>query len=123
MSLLQALRSAQTLASMVLASFVLVLSVAAVSPVLHPQGLAMVCSSGGAMKLVEVEGNAATTTTQLSCPLCLVPGALPPAPKAVWFGRVAVATTVTPWTSAHVARLLGAALPARGPPDLFNASA
>ena len=118
MSLLQALRSAQTLSRLVLASFVLVLAVAAASPILHTQGLEMVCSSGGINKLVDADGNPASGVVQLDCPLCAAPGAPPPVPMGVRLRQTALATWATPWQTSPVARLLGAALPARGPPRL-----
>ena len=118
MSLLQALRSAQTLSRLVLASFVLVLAVAAASPILHPQGLEMVCSSGGITKLVDADGNTTSAAAQLDCPLCAAPGAPPPAPMGVRLRQTTLTNWAAPWQTSPVARLLGAALPARGPPRL-----
>ena len=115
---LQSLRSARNLVRLVLASFVLVVTVAAASPVLHPQGLEMVCSGGGVMKLVDADGNTSSVISQLDCPLCAAPGGPPSAPHTAWIGQAAQGGWIAPWQTFPVARLLGAALPARGPPHL-----
>ena len=49
---LQTLRSLRWLARLVLAWFVLALGVAIASPLVKPQGIELVCASGGAMKLI-----------------------------------------------------------------------
>jgi hypothetical protein len=118
MNLLQILRSAHQLSRLVLASFVLVVTVAAGSPVLHPRGLEMVCSSGGITKLVDADGSTASGIAQLDCPLCAAPGAPPPAPMGLRLRQTTLAKWAAPWQTSPVARLLGAALPARGPPRL-----
>ena len=49
---MQTLRHAHLLARFVLVWFVCALGVAVASPMVHPQAMELVCSSGGAVKLL-----------------------------------------------------------------------
>jgi hypothetical protein len=112
---MQRLRSAHSLARLVLAWFGLVLGLAAAAPLVQPTGLQVVCSPAG-VKLVAPSdgGEGPASVSGLDCPLCMVvapppvrTAATPPhpgvaAPQAIRAGRVAARPA--------------APLPARGPP-------
>ena len=118
MNLLQTLRSARYLVRLVLASFVLVVGFAAASPVLHPQGMALICSGSGAMKLVDPDGSGETQSVrfQMDCPLCAGSSALPPVPVALIVPAQQSCDLACSVFATRVAQPVGAALPARGPP-------
>lgn len=91
--MLHALRSARSVARLVLAGFVVAMGVAVAAPVLHPaQALERICSGSGEMRWVPAAfaGPAAADATvapasasghhTLDCPLCLSPA---PPPRAV----------------------------------------
>lgn len=114
------LRSSLILVRLALAWFVLTLGVATAAPLLHPVTMTAVCSeSGTRMVMVDADGapvSAHGSGHTLDCPMCL-PAAIPPGFSA---GEVPVlqpqACAVHPFVSAHVAALVGAPLPPRGPP-------
>lgn len=116
--MLHALRTSTLLARLVMVWFVLALGVAIASPIVHPQSMEVVCSAGGAMKLVATgeDGQAATSMHTLDCALCLVTGA--PGPRAVSPPHMPqpLAHALRPIAAAHIAALVGAPLPPRGPP-------
>ena len=91
---MQALRNASFLARLVLAWFALSLGAAVASPVLHPQGVQLVCSAGGALKLVlpADDGQAPQVRSGMDCPLCVSVDAPPAAQWAAgmapWLARV-----------------------------------
>lgn len=116
------LRTSLSFARLALAWFVLTLGVASAAPLLHPVTMTMVCSeSGTRMVMVDADGAPAASHGAghtLDCPMCLpaaiAPGfatpALPaPAPQPC---------AAHPFVSAHIAALVGAPLPPRGPPRL-----
>lgn len=116
---MQALRNAALLTRFVLVWFALSIGVAVASPVFKPQAMELVCSGGGAMKLLlkDADGEAGASGVTLDCPLCasLAP---PPVPfEAVSVQPVAPAAWLP---HADPAALAGAAPPpARGPPLVF----
>ena len=115
-------RSSLTLVRLVLAWFVLTLGVANAAPLLHPVTLTIVCSESGArMVMVDDDGAPAAAHGSghtLDCPMCL-PAALPPGFAAQAFAPApAQACAIHPFASAHIAALVGAPLPPRGPPRL-----
>lgn len=116
--MLHALRSSTALARLVMAWFVLALGVAVASPIVAPQSMQVVCSAGGAMKLVVAgeDGQATASAHTLDCALCLVTGA--PGPRAVVQPDLPqpLAYALRPMAAAHIAALVGAPLPPRGPP-------
>lgn len=119
---MHALRTSLVLARLTLAWFVLTLSIAGASPFVHPKAMEIVCSAGGAMKIVMLgdEGPAAETSQHtLDCSLCLVPTL--PIPKAQTSVSMPqpLAHALTPIVAAHIAALVGAPLPPRGPPFLI----
>lgn len=114
---MQRLRNASLLARLVLAWFTLAMGVAAAAPVLKPQSVELLCSGGGAMKLLvkDADGKPASAHV-LDCPLCAV-GDLPllvtlaqpllPQPQHV----------LAPQAQApRAGRFAGSPPPARGPP-------
>ena len=117
---MNALRASSTLARLVLAWFVLALGVAVAAPLVQPTSVEVVCSAGGAMKIVVIDddGNAVQMAQgSLDCPMCLPAAptpstnharanhALPREPKAPFVAATRVTTTA------------GAPLPPRGPPS------
>lgn len=116
------LRSSLTLARLVLAWFVLTLGVATAAPLLHPVTMTVVCAESGT-KMVMVDADGAPVTAHgsghtLDCPMCL-PAALPAGFVASDMPSLtAQACAIHPFVSAHVAALVGAPLPPRGPPVL-----
>ena len=119
---MQTLRHAQQLARLVLVWFMCALGVAVASPMVHPQAMEMVCSSGGAVKLLVKTANGVQEmgAHALDCPLCLFGGA--PPPQAAPTSAALVQPLAYVLRSIPAARLVArtaAPLPARGPPTLF----
>ncbi|MDA8455968.1 DUF2946 family protein [Acidovorax sp. GBBC 3334] len=106
----------------VLAWWMLAFGMAAASPLLHPQSLQVVCNAAGSAKLVVVQDDGSGLREMgqhgLDCALCLAAGAPPPAPAVVLPPAVwqPLAHAVRPVVAARLAALVGAPLPARGPP-------
>lgn len=112
-------RLGKHLVRLVLAWFVLAMGVAVASPLVNPQELQLVCSAGAMKLLVKTaDGSEATTGHKLECPMCATVGAPPPA-NAEWAPLAQPLGHVTqPVPAARLAALVGAPLPARGPPSL-----
>lgn len=115
---MQRLRNAAYLARLVLAWFMLAVGAAAAGPVLQPQSLELVCSGGGAMKLLvkDAQGGVDAAPTAMDCPLCLSADAPPSAARAVPAFAQPLGPASQPIRAARIASLAGAPLPARGPP-------
>lgn len=100
--------------------FVLAIGAAIASPVIQPQAMELVCSSGGTVKLIVQtdDGAQEMSPSHLDCPLCLLSG--PPAEhdtaRQVLSLPLARATQSIP--SARIAAATASPLPARGPPLL-----
>lgn len=100
--------------------FVLAIGAAIASPVIQPQAMELVCSSGGTVKLIVQtdDGAQEMSPSHLDCPMCLLSG--PPAEhdsaRLVLSLPLARATQSIP--SARIAAATAAPLPARGPPFL-----
>jgi hypothetical protein len=100
--------------------FVLALGAAIASPVIQPQAMELVCSSGGTVKLIVQtdDGAQEMSPSHLDCPMCLLSG--PPvahdAAKQVLSLPLARATQSIP--AARIAAATASPLPARGPPFL-----
>lgn len=113
------LRTSTLLARLALAWFVMTLCVAGASPVVHPVAIEIVCSAGGSVKAIVTsdDGSAAEVGQHtLDCPLCFAAtiafadlGGVPEMPQPL-------AHALQPIAAAHIAALVGAPLPARGPP-------
>lgn len=115
---MQTLRDAHTLTRWVLLWFALALGVAVASPWLSPKGAELVCTSGGALKLVlsDAGDGPGTPSSTMDCPLCGTP--VLPLPPAVLPPVVSpLAHVLQPGVAAHLAALTAAPLPARGPPS------
>jgi hypothetical protein len=119
---MQTLRHAHLLARFVLVWFVCALGVAVASPMVHPQAMELVCSSGGAVKLLVKTDNGVQEmgAHSLDCPLCLVGGAPPPQATPTAAAPVQpLAYVLRSIPAARLAARTAAPLPARGPPTLF----
>jgi hypothetical protein len=117
---MQTLRHARLLARLVLAWFVLSMGVAIASPLVQPQGIELVCSTGGAMKLIvkNADGTAQERGHTLDCPLCASGAAPPPVAPSVVAQPSPLAHALQPLPAAHIAGRTAAPLPPRGPPAL-----
>lgn len=113
------LRSSPLLARLSLLLFALAVVVSTASPLVHPRTMQFVCSTAGVMLVhVDEQGEVvASNHGALDCPLCLTAGPpplrfsshhLPPEPRAL---------ALRPARAAHLAALVGAPLPPRGPPS------
>lgn len=120
---MQSLRNAHLLARFVLVWFVLFVGVSVASPLVNPQGIQMVCSAMGGMKMVSADdgasgssGDSVKLSSSMDCPLCAQFSA-PPTPVGVSFDNASVlAHALRPIPSAHIVWLTGSPLPPRGPP-------
>lgn len=115
------LRRSTLLARLVLAWFVLAVGVAGASPIVQPRAMELVCTASGGVKLVALgsdgEQQVAAEHRSLDCPMCLA-ATLPPAPHRAPGAPVQpLAHAVQPLAAAHIAALVGAPLPPRGPPS------
>lgn len=117
---MQTLRRAHTLARFVLVWFALSIGVAIASPIVKPQAMELICSSGGAVKLMvkSDDGGAQPIGHTLDCPLCMISSAPPPAVRLVVALPQPLAHALRPIPLAHIAGRTAAPLPARGPPAL-----
>lgn len=116
---MQTLRRAHVLARFVLVWFALALGAAIASPIVKPQAMELVCSAGGAVKLVTSNDDApAPSGHTLDCPLCMVSSAPPPALQLQAEPQQSLAHALRPIPAAHIAGRTAAPLPARGPPAL-----
>jgi len=117
---MQAFRQLRHLTRFVLVWFALSLGVAMASSLVAPKATELVCTSGGMLKLVTLDGtdSAAPSHGQLDCALCM-PVALPPAPCAVPLVQVSpLSHALQPVAAAHIASATAPPLPSRGPPAL-----
>lgn len=115
---MQSLRRARLLARLVLAWFALAIGAAVASPLVQPRSVELICSGGGAMKLLVLgdDGNAAPAGPTLDCPLC----GSSDAPASAG-GRSASVPPAAPLLATALVlpsvRPLAVAPPARGPPS------
>jgi hypothetical protein len=116
--MMQHLRNAKRIARFVLIWFALTIGVAVASPMVKPQGMQLICSGAGAMKVVIAagEGKAPLASHTLDCPLCASINA--PAPMEILsFDNVAPQTFALPLIGTDLVIFVPAAPPpARGPP-------
>ena len=114
------LRQTKTLARLVLVWFALSLGVAMASSLVAPKSTELVCTSGGMLKLVAVDGNDSAVPSHgtMDCALCL-PVALPPAPCTVQLAQPSpLSHALQATAAAHIASATAPPLPSRGPPAL-----
>ena len=120
---MQTLRQARLLARLVLAWFVLALGVAVASPIVQPQSMELICSSGGAMKLIVKNADGGADEVRghtLDCPLCLqgqAPLSVRQQPDLVF--DAPQEPVLHPVSLAHEPGRSSAPLPPRGPPFLL----
>ena len=116
------LRRSTFVARLAIAWLVLAMGVAAASPLVHTQTMELVCSAAGELKLVVTHDDGSVQEMghhSLDCALCLPAGGPPLA-----LSMRAVPTphplshVLRPVEAARMAGLVGAPLPARGPPAL-----
>ena len=117
MSPLQTLRNAHSLTRLVLVCWALFMGVAVASPLANPEGVQLVCTSAGVVKLVhlDADGHETQSSSSLHCPLCL-PASAPP---AVWVheqAHVGLSFALHPLDQARLASLIGLPWQARAPP-------
>ena len=117
---MQTLRHARQLTRFVLVWFALALGVAMASPLVSPQSIDMVCSSGGVMKLVVTdEGDQAQPASQsMDCPLCMSLAFAPAPANAQAVKPSPLSHALHPIAAAHIASATAPPLPSRGPPAL-----
>ncbi len=112
------LRTARTLARLVLAWFVLSLGVAVASPMVNPKAMQLICSASGSVKLLvqSDDGLKEVATHTLDCPLCASVGSPPAALCTMATLAQPLCNALRPVAAAHIAWRTAAPLPARGPP-------
>ncbi|MBP9904035.1 MAG: DUF2946 family protein [Rhodoferax sp.] len=119
MSLLHTLRNTPWMAKLALLWFALTLGVAVASPLVNPQDDLVICTSAGMVKVkLHADGSISTEpSSELTCPLCVVGGAAPPAFVSLQPAPLQALADVLPWPVAvHVATSTAAPPPSRGPP-------
>lgn len=119
---LHSLRNAHRIARFVLVWFALSLGVAIAAPLAQGQGMQLVCSASGSLKVIAVgeTGNAGgIQSPSLDCPLCVGLGTPPPL-DTVFFGAAAPRSFALPLRDlgSPLAQASAAPPPARGPPAL-----
>ena len=117
---MQALRNAHHLLRLVLAWFVLSIGVAGASPVVHPTGMDLVCSSGGDMRWVALgddDGQSNASGHTLDCPLCAGLSAPPVQASRTQPAPSSLAHALAPVMAARIAAATAPPLPSRGPPS------
>ena len=117
---MQLFRQIKILVRFVLAWFVLSLGVAMASPLVAPKAMELVCTTGGAMKVVSSgdSDKAVSTAHNMDCVLCVALG-IPPAPVSSQFSKPSsLAHALQPIAAAHIAAATAPPLPSRGPPIL-----
>jgi len=115
------LRSSKRIASLVLAWFALFLGSAVAATVIKPGGMQFVCSAGGGMKMVDVDGDGgdAKASARMDCPLCATVVPPPTRLNSLFTKPSALAHALHPIAAAHIAALTAPPLPSRGPPSFW----
>lgn len=119
MSPLQSLRNAHCLGRLVLVWLALFLGVAVASPLAHPEGVQVVCTEAGSVKLVQLDADgqeAEGSQHGLHCPWCL-PVAAPPPVQSPAQVHAGLSYALTPLEQARLASLIGLPWQARAPPS------
>ena len=116
---LQSLRNAHRLTLLVLVWFVLFVGVAVASPLVNPEGVQLVCTTAGSVKLVQLDADgeeAQSSHHGLHCPLCL-PVAAPPVVSFSVPVHAGLSHALLPSEQARLASLIGLPWQARAPPS------
>jgi hypothetical protein len=122
MTLLHTLRNTPWLAKLALLWFALTLGVAVASPMVNPQEELIICTSAGMVKVVlNADGSISTEPSgELSCPLCVVGSAAPPAFSIVLPEPVQpLGYVLQSIPAARIAVSTAAPPPSRGPPNFL----
>jgi hypothetical protein len=118
---MNAMRTSRTLIRLVLAWFVLSMGVAVASPMVHPKLVEIICAPGGSVKMMVMNDDGTWVETgkhSMDCSLCL-PVALPPSAASFSLDLdLPLARALQPMVAAHIAALVGAPMPPRGPPRI-----
>lgn len=117
---MHALRQAKFIARLMLVWFVFSIGVASATPVVSPNSMELVCSSGGVMKLVSSDSNNADkhNNTLPDCAMCML-ASLPSTPLGTTFDKPSdLSRALHPIAAAHIAAATAPPLPSRGPPSL-----
>jgi succinate dehydrogenase/fumarate reductase-like Fe-S protein len=108
------------MARFMLVWFVLSVGVAMASPLVAPKAMDLVCTTGGAMKIVspeDADDNSSSAHT-MDCALCMSVG-MPTASISSQFTKPSpLAHALHPIAAAHIAAATAPPLPSRGPPAL-----
>lgn len=116
---MHALRSSARLIRWVLACYFLILGTAGASALVQPKVMELICSASGDVMVVYTDHDGQVQKADshtLECSLCL-PAALPaPEPRFSSAAPQPLAHALLPTQAAHIASLVGAPLPPRGPP-------
>jgi hypothetical protein len=120
MAAMQTLRNARHIARLVLVWFALSIGVAIASPIIKPQAMELICSGSGAMKVIVKtdDGVKEQSGHTLDCPLCASISAPPPVVRLTVEPIQPLGHVLQSIPAAHIAALIAAPLPARGPPSL-----
>ncbi len=114
------LRQFKTLSRFVLVWFVMSVGVAMASPLVAPKAMELVCTTGGAMKMVSSDDADDTVASvhNMDCALCM-PVAFAPTPVTLQFIKPSpLSHALKPIAAAHIAAATAPPLPSRGPPAL-----
>lgn len=120
MSALQSLRNAHHLTRLVLVWFALFVGAAVASPLVNPEGVQMVCTTAGSVKLIQLDADGEEAQGGhhgLHCPMCL-PVAAPPVASVSAPVHVGLSYALLPLAQARLASLIGLPWQARAPPSL-----
>jgi hypothetical protein len=121
MSFLQSLRNAHHLTRLVLVWFALFVGVAVASPLVNPEGVQLVCTTAGSVKLLQLDADgeeAQGSQHGLHCPLCL-PVAAPPVVDVPASVPAGLSYALLPKEQARLASLIGLPWQARAPPFVY----
>lgn len=121
---LQSLRNAHRLTRYVLVWFALFVGAAVASPLVKPEGVQLVCTAIGGVKMVQVDAagadvDAAAAHAALDCPACLPLIAPPAADLLTPLPTGNLSYVLQPLPAARLASLLGQPWQARAPPIFF----
>lgn len=118
MTILQSLRNAHQLTRLVLVWFALFLGAAVASPLVNPEGMQLVCTTAGSVKLLQLDADgeeAQGSHHGLHCPMCL-PVAAPPLEAVPAPAPVGLSYALLSIEQARLASLIGLPWQARAPP-------
>ena len=118
---MQSLRNSKFIAGLVLVWFALFLGSAVTSAVLKPGSTQVICSAGGAVKIVDTGDDAkgGMATSGMDCPLCASVNVPLHNVECKSENPSPLAYALHPIAAAHITSLTAPPLPSRGPPTSF----